>query len=369
MAAPEENETSPPTAVAVPDPAYSQWLRDRQTCVTATDIAKICGLSRFGNALDVYLDKIGEAPAMNQNANPLKWGRRAEPMILAAYAEDVAPLVIAKPWTLIRSTREPLIGATLDAQRTTEPRQLSALEVAANIIPVNAGEPDGRPVDAKNIRHAGPDWGEHGTDVMPLYYAAQLVGQMFVTEKTRSDLAVLFGGSDDRVYTMEYEPTVADSIIEKCVDFWRNHVEKRIPPPVDGSESYTNYLKRSFKSHTDVILRATPEQHEMAVQLSAAEEQADIATGVVAALENRFKAAIGAGNAKAIEGPGGKWKFSWTMTADSTGTDWKEIAHQLALIIAQETGKPATHLMTELVDKNQVVTKKGSRRKSFSFSN
>lgn len=349
MEAPEENEPVP-----VAD-ARSRWLVARRDCVTATDIAKILGLSKFGNALSVYLDKIGEAPEIDQNAQPLKWGRRAEPMILRGYHEDVAPLVMEPPFTLIRSTREPLIGATLDARR--------------ELITRSGGSPecDGRPVDAKNIRHDSAEWGPNGTDQMPLYYAAQLVGQMFVTETKHADLAVLFGGNDDRVYTLEHVQGTEDNIIEQCVNFWNNHVVPRVPPPIDGSETFKKYLAQKFAKHTDTILRATPEHHEWAVKLAASEEQLDNAQVTVEELRNKFRAAIGEGNAKAIEGPRGSWKASWSLSADSTGTGWESIAKAVALELAAVTGRAATHIIADLVEQNQIVTRKGSRKFTFTF--
>ena len=158
------------------------WLAERRTCITATDVAKILGFSKFGGPIDVYLDKIGELPELDQSAAPLAWGRRMEPIILQAYHEECAPLLIEPPYTLRRSVVEPLIGATLDACR------VRPLERFDSIF-TNSNDLDGRPGDAKNVRHQTAEWGDDGTDRIPLYYATQLVVQMFVVAAARADLA------------------------------------------------------------------------------------------------------------------------------------------------------------------------------------
>lgn len=338
-----------------------RWLAQRKTCITATDVAKILGVSKFGGPIDVFLEKTGQGQEIDQNAGPLKWGRRAEPMILAAYHEDVAPLVIEPPFTLRHFEAEPLIAATLDARRV-----LSTAGAAGFVA-----QHDGRPVDAKNIRFETPEWGEHGTDHMPLYYATQLAVQMLVTGAQYADLAVLFSGNEDRVYTLERDDAMLQAIVARCTAFWKEHVETGRPPAPDGSASFAAYLKRTFAQHSDVMLQATQEQHERAVLLNVARETLEAAERSKTALENAFKEEIGTANAKGIDGPRGCWKVSWGLTKDSTGVDWEAIAKDLALEHAQLSGRAATQMIDQMAKdpKYTRVTKKGSRRFLFQYNN
>lgn len=331
------------------------WLAARKTCITGTDVAKILGLSRFGGPIDVYLDKIGEAPAF-EPTEEMRRGLEMEPVILGIYDREVSPLVLERPFTLRRFDAEPLLGATLDARRSHD--------TDAGPGSVN----DGRPVDAKNVRFSTAEWGEPDTDQMPLYYATQLAVQMLVTGADRADLAAYFSGNEFRVYTLHRDDAMLQSIVDQALKFWRTYVVPRVPPPADGSSSFAEYLKRTFAKHTDEVLRATPEQHEWAVHLKAAEEAYDIADAEKERLKNLIKQAIGITNAKAIEGPKGEWKAAWGLTKDSTGTDWEAVAKAIALLYAGQTGEPATHVVADLVKQNQVVTKKGSRRFTFTFN-
>lgn len=335
---------------------YQKWIDARTQYVTATDAAKILGLSRFGGPTDVWLEKTGQGTPVDQNLAPLKWGRRMEPVILAEYHDEVAPLIVAQPWTLLQSARQPRIVATLDAERV--------LGAVAG-FPQNDEVFDGRPVDAKNSRNATREWGESGTDKLPIYYAMQLAIQMYVTNAEAADLAVLFGGNDFRHYTVHRLPVdVEGTIIARLLDFWTHHVETRTPPPADGSDAFSDHLKKTFTKHTEEIRRATPQEHEAAVALAAAEEAFDIAEAEKKKHQNTLKAAIGA--VKGIEGP--KWKATWNKDADSTGTDWEAIAKAVALKHAEATGEAATKTIADLVPDHQKVTRVGSRKFNFTFN-
>lgn len=45
-----------------------------------------------------------------------------------------------------------------------------------------------------------------------------------------------------------------DLIDEKSKDFWRNYVEKRIPPVLDGSDSYSKYLLEKADRENEEII-------------------------------------------------------------------------------------------------------------------
>ena len=61
-----------------------EWLDQRKKHVTGTDAAKILGLSPWGSAHDVFLDKIGEAPPFFINP-AMKYGTEMEPIIRENY--------------------------------------------------------------------------------------------------------------------------------------------------------------------------------------------------------------------------------------------------------------------------------------------
>jgi len=345
MTAPESSTPAIP-APALPlilrnDPAAmadrrAAWLADRRRAITATDAAMILGLSKFGGPMDVFLDKTGQAIEKPVSA-AMEWGRRLEQPILIAYADAIGGgIAFRDSFTLSRAREIPLVGATLDAVRLD----------------------DGRPVDAKNVRFPSAEWGESGTDKIPLYYAVQLYLQMFVEEKGIADLAVLFGGHDFRIYTLQRTESTMDWIIQQCLAFWTKHVEVMVPPPIDGSAQYADYLARTLVQTSDVMLDASPESEEIASKLSfALDEEAEVESRIET-YKSTLKAAIG--EAKGLAGAG--FRATWSTSKDRKSTDYESVAADLLRLAGvAEFG----HVFNDLVLKHS-TTKPGTR--SFRFS-
>ena len=81
------------------------WLALRMTKITATDIGKIMGISPWGSAHSVFLDKRGEAPPFVSNP-AVEFGVRMEPEIREFYEQKVgewypaAVVVNSDSWAL-----------------------------------------------------------------------------------------------------------------------------------------------------------------------------------------------------------------------------------------------------------------------------
>ncbi len=62
------------------------WLAARRRGITGTDVAAILGLNPWRNALDVYLEKMGQGEAVQAN-EAMWWGTYLEEGIARRYAE------------------------------------------------------------------------------------------------------------------------------------------------------------------------------------------------------------------------------------------------------------------------------------------
>ena len=298
----------------------TKWLEDRRTAITATDAAKILGVSKYGGRMSVWLDKTGKAPLEGADSSALRFGRRFERPILEEYADrEQVQIAFADSFSMIRSKVIPRVGATLDAYRND----------------------DLSPVDAKNVGYEGAEWGPDGSDVFPAYYAVQIMLQMFVMQgaadlsgpigPTRAHLAVLFNRYKFHVYNLPYDPETALGIAQRCEDFWNTYVKTDTPPPVDGSEEYSGWLKNTLKQSTDDVVKASPELHETAVHLKVTREQLKMLQEVESTAENTIKQAIGA--VRALQGP--NWKATWSAVAGKKTTDWQSVARGLANAMPQ----------------------------------
>src|SRR6185312_3838280 len=89
---------------------------------------------------------------------------------------------------------------------------------------------DGRLVEFKTAgsRMAG-QWGEEA-DGVPDHYAIQVHHQLLAAGADVADLAVLIGGQDFRIYTIERDDAIASRLVEIESEFW-SRVERADPPP------------------------------------------------------------------------------------------------------------------------------------------
>jgi predicted phage-related endonuclease len=289
------------------------WLEDRRTAITATDGAKIMGLSTFGGPMSVWLDKTGKAPLQGADTDALRFGRRFERPILEEYADrERVAIIFADPYRLVRSATHPRIGATLDAMR----------------------DDTMAPVDAKNVGfHYSAKWGPDGSDIFPSHYAVQLLMQLFVLHTGNpqmkpdgAHLAVLFNRYDFCVYPLPYDAPTALGIVERCVDFWERHVVPDQPPPPDASEEYSSWIKATVRQTRDAVVSATPQLHEQAMQLAVTRAQLKELEALRVESENVIKLAIGEN--RSMQGP--TWKATWATTKDTEVVDYESIATALA---------------------------------------
>lgn len=291
------------------------WLEDRKTAITGTDAGKIL----TGKGIDVWLEKTGKLAPQNDAELPdyMRAGRYFERSILTWYADsEGVGLEFQDPYTLHRMANVRGIGATLDARRT-------------------AG--DRRPVDAKNIgiRHpydeeSGAGWGVAGSDKVPLYYAAQLVIQMAVTDAPAADLAVVFGGNTFARFTLERDVTIEGDLITRLLHWWTRHVVLGEVPPVDGSDAFTDYLKKYVRQRSELTLEATTEDVDTMEAFMLARDAEKTAKGEKDGLGNVLRARIG----EASTLVGGGYKASWNKSADGVSIDWEAIARELAEKVA-----------------------------------
>ena len=90
------------------------------------------------------------------------------------------------------------------------------------------------------------DWGELGTDEVPMSYLVQCLWYLSITNLERCDVAVLFGNSDFRVYEVYRDKELEDLIIAKAASFWNDHVLLDTPPPAQCEADYQELFKKEI---------------------------------------------------------------------------------------------------------------------------
>lgn len=269
--------------------ARQQWLQERRKGIGGSDIAAICGLSKWRTPLQVYQEKLGEAPP-SLETEAMEWGNRLEPVIRQAYADRTGRAVYKPEEPIIRHPEHEFLLASVDGF------------TACN-----------RVVEIKTSR-VSEGWGDEGTDEIPMDYFLQVQHYMLVTGFNLADVAVLIGGSDFRLYEVQAVKDLQASMIQRAQQFWEQ-VQKEIPPaPVSAAEMAAFYreVKPGSVLATEEHLALAQKLKEIRSQGKGIEEE-----------EDRIKALLmeALGHQDEMVSPDGKPVLTWKKSKDSEKFD------------------------------------------------
>jgi predicted phage-related endonuclease len=197
----------------VPTADKLAWLLARQRGVTATDVPKVLGVSRWETARHVFLDKVEPAREVPLEELPmrLRWGLRLEDDLTEEYAAVHGERPRHFPHSLARSLEYPWLLATPD-------RYLD--------------EPAGQiPLELKTAAD-GEHWGREGTDDVPMEHFVQVAAQCVVLGAPYGRLAVVIRNDDFRRYLIEPSARVRSLVVNRSREFW-GLVERDEMPPAD----------------------------------------------------------------------------------------------------------------------------------------
>lgn len=308
------------TAAAVSQIDFDQ----RRNGIGGSDIGAIAGLSPWKSPLAVYLEKTGARLPEDGDNEHTRWGKALEDVIAARYEEETGRKVI--PGGLLVHPSRPWQRGNVDRYAQAEAERI-LLEI-------------------KNVGwRQAYRWGEPGTDEVPEEYLAQAAWYLALApECSHAELPVLVDGHDFRVYRVERNPELEAALVAMGESFWRDHVEKGIPPPADGSKSAREWLARQYPRETGpALLRATPTVEEWAAKLKDARSRLNTAEADKQLAENRLKELIGP--AAGVEGDG--WRITWKATKGRPVVDWKAISAEVGIapeIIEKHTKRTAVRM-------------------------
>lgn len=227
-----------------------EQLARRAHGVGASESAAAIGLNPYATAVELWMEKRGEAPPFAGNA-PTRWGKLLEPVVRQEFAEVTGRVVRLPTETLVHPKFDFIL---CHPDGVTD---------------------DGRLYEGKTARY--PDeWGEPGTDQIPEHYLIQVQHALLVTALPVADVAVLIGGQDFRLYEIPADAGLQESIIEALTEFWQ-HVVKGTRPPLDCSApGAIAVLKKLYPGTNGQTVIATDEAIQCRQQLESttAEEKA-----------------------------------------------------------------------------------------------
>jgi len=265
--------------------ARTEWLAARRLGIGGSDAAAILGASRYKTRADVWLEKLGQAPETAENA-AMHWGTVLEPVIREEYSATMGLEVKQPP--MMRSQEHPFMLANVDG-------------IAGDRI-----------LEIKTARNDA-DWGEPGTDEIPLEYAAQVHHYMIVTGLVVADVAVLIGGSDFRIYTVEADRELHVAMIDREREFWRLVETDTMPEPTDARE-----VQALFAKDNGATVQASEAVYLACQRLKAVKDSLKQLDAEKDLLEGQIKHAIGEAAVLELDG---MTLATWKAAKDSQRFD------------------------------------------------
>lgn len=209
---------------------------NRAHFIGGSDIAAILGLSKFKTPVDVWLEKTGRATQQTSSL-AMRFGQYAEEFIAREYASATGQGVAVYEEAFVDPGSSFLAG---HIDRFVLPKKGSLFNstnklAATKLLECKTANP-----------FAQQEWGDAGTDSVPMAYLIQCLWYLMLTGCGHADLAVLFGNSDFRIYTIGRDTEVETILKEKARQFWQSHVLTGIAPPPSSEADCRNLFKNAI---------------------------------------------------------------------------------------------------------------------------
>jgi len=206
------------------DATETEWLSARNAGIGASEVAAILGDSKYDSPYSLWARKTGRAQPEPRTMLQ-RFGLAMEGLLAETFAEE-HPEYEIRNTGLVRHCETPYWLATPDRELLINGQHAGLLEFKTS----NFGHHD--------------DWGEPGTDEIPVAYALQCAWQMSVTGAPYVWVAALFDSIDYRSYLVTRDDDVIAYLRQEVYGFWHEHVLPRTPPAVDGHEATTQAMRR-----------------------------------------------------------------------------------------------------------------------------
>lgn len=275
---------------------------DRTKFIGGSDAAAILGVSKWKTPFQLYQEKIGayveESTPMRDRV--LSRGKRWEPIVVDMLVDELQDRghdveIIARN-ERYQDPEFPFLACELDLE-----------------LRIDGQETNG---EMKTVHpFAAKDWGEEGTDEIPIYYAAQVMHGLMIKSRPRAIVAALIGADDLRVHFIDRDDDTIAGIRAREIEFW-HRIQNRNPPeptdPVDVKWLYQRDSGTAIDADDDLALicqrlkdmKADAKNLDSQIELIAA--QIKTRMGTAATLLYR-----------------GKPLATWKNNKHSVTTDWK----------------------------------------------
>jgi len=287
------------------DLSREEWLALRRQGIGGSDASAILGLNPFSSAIDVYADKLGLKTPVEEN-EAMWLGTQLEPIVAKRF-EAESGMAVQKRNRLFQHPEYPWMIANIDRW----------------VVGQQAG------VEIKTTNVFNRSRFAEG-EIPPQFYI-QCLHYLAVTGASDWYLVVLVLGRSLHIYHVQRNEAEIEALIEAERRFWENHVQKRIPPDPDGSESAGELLKTLFpKERGDGVLVPLFGQEEKLQQIIKLDDQIKDLEKESDALKQSIQLEIGEADGGVAQGFRVFWK-----SQERTSIDTKRLQKEQPTLFTQ----------------------------------
>lgn len=227
----------------------TDFKEERRKGLGGTDMGAVLGVNPYKTAYQVYLEKVEGIEQDLSDNEAVVWGNLLEDAIAQRYQELYPPfdglVHFYKPSYQLNHSAYPYLIANPDRLITLSPFVCATPNADVNAIPMPSEGLEIKTVGAQSAYQ----WGESGSQLIPGHYYVQIAHYMLVCDIPIWNVAALIGGQELRTYRFERDKEIDGFLIEAGTKFWKEHVEKRGPPPIDYShKAAQEFIKKRYKA-------------------------------------------------------------------------------------------------------------------------
>lgn len=207
------------------EPGTPAWLEQRALRIGGSEIAAVMGLSPWESPFSLWHRKAGNVPPLDlSDSEPVHWGNLLEPVVRAEFMARNRGTYYTRPELGITVAKGVAI-ASPDAIVARKPRrtQREVLEI-------------------KTTRDTD-EWGDEGTDQIPVHYLCQVKWYMGVLDLPVANVAVLVRGSQFLTYRVTHDAADFALMLDTAEQFVQS-LRDGTAPPLDSAEATHDVVRK-----------------------------------------------------------------------------------------------------------------------------
>jgi putative phage-type endonuclease len=201
---------------------HEEWLLDRTRGIGGSDASIILGLNKYKTPFELWLEKTGQTDLQETSSDAAYFGNALEQFVAEEF-ERRSGKKVRKRNAVLQHEKYSFIRANIDRKVIGEDALLECKTASMFLA---------------------KDW---ESEEIPAHYLVQVQHYLAVTGYQKAYIAVLIGGQRFVWKEIERDQELIDMIVEAEVHFWTHHVEKEIPPALDGSSAAEKFLAERYK--------------------------------------------------------------------------------------------------------------------------